>query len=318
METGINASTLRAWERRYGVPSPNRSDSGYRLYSQRDMAIIKWLKNQLENGITISQAVQMLDAMPGGQDSVPVEQEIETKPAESRRVREALSTASGEIRNLPVLQEWLYQAFRDYDEPKAERILAEAFSMFSADDVCLRLLESTLVVIGDGWQRGEVSVAVEHFASAFVRRHILALVNAQPVETAGPRIAIGAAPGELHEIGVLLIALFLRWHDFHVVFLGQLLPLEQVIHMARQIKPSVICISAATVESALTLTDMQAMLEPLPPPRPIFGFGGSAFNRHPELRTQIPGTFLGQNAREAVRKIQEITHWGQPFSSEIH
>lgn len=318
IETGINASTLRAWERRYGVPSPNRSESGYRLYSQRDMAIIKWLKDQLENGITISQAVQMLDAIPGGRESFPVEQQLEIQSVGPGKLKGNRSASFAEIRNLPVLQERLYQAFMDYDEQQAEKILADAFSMFSADEVCLRLLESTLVAIGDGWHRGDVSVAVEHFASAFVRRHILALLNAQPIETTGPRIAIGSAPGELHEIGVLLIALFLRWQSFHVVYLGQQIPLDQVIDMARQIKPDVICISAAAVESALTLANIQSMLEQLPPPRPIFGFGGYAFNMHPELRTQIPGIFLGRNAREAVYKIQEITHWGQPSSSGTH
>ncbi|GIV84314.1 MAG: hypothetical protein KatS3mg052_1321 [Candidatus Roseilinea sp.] len=62
-QTGIAAATLRAWERRYGVPSPPRTDSGYRLYSARDIAIIRWLKSQIENGMSVSQAVHLLRSL---------------------------------------------------------------------------------------------------------------------------------------------------------------------------------------------------------------------------------------------------------------
>jgi hypothetical protein len=59
-QTQVNISTLRAWEQRYGVPNPKRSDHGHRLYSQRDVGIIKWLKQCTEEGLAISQAVLML------------------------------------------------------------------------------------------------------------------------------------------------------------------------------------------------------------------------------------------------------------------
>ena len=50
-ETGIPPATLRAWERRYGVLSPGRSEGGYRLYSERDIAILRWLKRQVDAGV---------------------------------------------------------------------------------------------------------------------------------------------------------------------------------------------------------------------------------------------------------------------------
>src|SRR5512141_3177918 len=62
-QTGVAAATLRAWERRYGVPTPPRTDSGYRLYSARDVAMVRWLQSQIENGMSISQAVQLLKAV---------------------------------------------------------------------------------------------------------------------------------------------------------------------------------------------------------------------------------------------------------------
>src|SRR5215510_2468359 len=59
-QTQVNISTLRAWEQRYGIPHPKRSEHGHRLYSQRDVAIIKWLKHCTEGGLAISQAIVML------------------------------------------------------------------------------------------------------------------------------------------------------------------------------------------------------------------------------------------------------------------
>ena len=55
--TGVEPVTLRAWERRYGVPEPARSDQGYRLYSERDVAILRWLKAKVDAGVKIKQAV---------------------------------------------------------------------------------------------------------------------------------------------------------------------------------------------------------------------------------------------------------------------
>src|SRR5579859_4212533 len=58
--TGVPAPTLRAWERRYGILSPRRGENDYRLYSERDMMMVNWLRERVENGMTISQAIALL------------------------------------------------------------------------------------------------------------------------------------------------------------------------------------------------------------------------------------------------------------------
>src|SRR2546421_3621117 len=58
-QTGITAPTLRAWERRYTILSPERGQNDYRLYSERDIAIIRWLKKRLDAGMAISQAIAL-------------------------------------------------------------------------------------------------------------------------------------------------------------------------------------------------------------------------------------------------------------------
>src|ERR671916_2072121 len=76
-DTGVPADTFRAWERRYGTPLPHRTATGQRLYSERDIAIIRWLRDRTAAGLTVSQAVRLLVSM----DGAPAH-EIELDPAD--------------------------------------------------------------------------------------------------------------------------------------------------------------------------------------------------------------------------------------------
>ena len=58
-ETGIKPDTLRAWERRYDLPKPQRTASGHRLYSQNDIDMLHWLMARQEEGLSISRAIEM-------------------------------------------------------------------------------------------------------------------------------------------------------------------------------------------------------------------------------------------------------------------
>lgn len=62
-QTGIRAVTLRAWERRYGLLTPRRTEGNYRLYSERDVAVLRWLKGRVDGGLSISRAAAELDEM---------------------------------------------------------------------------------------------------------------------------------------------------------------------------------------------------------------------------------------------------------------
>lgn len=59
-ETGIPDDTLRSWERRYGFPAPSRDDSNRRVYSERDVVAVAWLRDQTRRGQGISEAIGML------------------------------------------------------------------------------------------------------------------------------------------------------------------------------------------------------------------------------------------------------------------
>ncbi len=82
-KTGVPAPTLRAWERRYTLLSPERANNDYRLYSERDIVMIRWLKERVDEGIAISQAValfrhmQEAQAPQGSEDNAQLENELQ-------------------------------------------------------------------------------------------------------------------------------------------------------------------------------------------------------------------------------------------------
>ncbi len=284
--TGLPAATLRAWERRYGALVPGRTDSGYRLYSAQDIKVLRWLKARVEEGLTISQAIALHRHRRLGEPGAAADE----PRAESRQ-------------GLTGARDMLLAALIDFEEAQADRLLEEAFAVYGLEAVTEHVIGPTMVQIGDRWHRGEVTTAVEHFASNYLRRKIDAIINAAPRSAAGPLVVLGCAPNDWHELGLLLIYLLLRRRGLRTLYLGQNVPVLQFVEEMERLRPAIVVIAATTAETAGGVGELAAALQSLPEPRPVFAFGGRAFNVQPELRREIPGIFLGENARSAVEYL---------------
>lgn len=292
-DTGIAPATLRAWERRYGVLSPGRSDGGYRLYSERDIAILRWLKGQVDAGVAISRAVALLEIRHRAGESP--ELEIERGPHPVAPAENARDTAT-------IVAE-LVEALSLFQEPHAEVVLGEAFALYPVDVVAEDIITPTLVEIGERWHRGEASVVQEHFATAFMRRRLTALCHAYPQPLTGPLAITGSGPSEWHDVGILLVSLNLRRHGWRVIYLGQNVPADHLLQEVRKLRPDMVCLSVATRDSARALDEVFAQLQALPEPRPRLVFGGRAFNAHPELADQYDGAHVVSSARELIEEL---------------
>jgi methanogenic corrinoid protein MtbC1 len=303
--TNISPSTLRAWERRYNMCRPQRSESGYRLYSDRDVAIIRWLKMQVDAGMAISQAVTWLQNLI---DLAPTASQAPALPEPMGRVlgEGAQLHRSSEPANVSVLQQRLLQALLSYHEDAAEAVLAHAFALYSIEQVGEQVIMPVLVEIGDRWHRGLLSVTREHYATNYLIQRLAALLRTVPNATNTPLIWVGCAPGEQHEIGAMLLSIYLRRAGYTVRYLGQDLPAEDLVAETKLVKPELLLFSATTVEAANKLHSLCEMLADLDPPRPMIGYGGRAFNLRPELRDEIAGVYLGATAVEAVESIGDL------------
>ncbi len=291
-ETGVPADTFRAWERRYGVPRPHRTDGGHRLYSERDIAIIRWLRDRTAEGLTISQAIAL---MANGSDTNLswLDTAVDTEPHSWER-----------------LNSQFVAALTDFDEKRAERVIGEAFALYPLDEVFFKLIQPSMVEIGEQWHQGKISVTAEHFATQFVRRKISSIFNTYSITEGRGVILVGCAPGEQHDVGALLLAVLLVRHGWQVVYLGPQVPLKDLLDTIQRLQPDMVCLSASTVETALELMDIGRVVTKLPPPCPHFGYGGRAFNLNPALSQKVPGIFLGESAQDAIEAIADVLSSG--------
>ena len=212
---------------------------------------------------------------------------------------------SGE-RSWPTLQKRLVGALIAFDQRSAEAVWSEACSVYATEAVCTELLLPAQIAIGEGWHRGEVSVAAEHFASRFVEGKLIGLLSVPQLEVgSAPMAVLGCAQSEQHELGALMLALFMRWSGFKVIYLGQNVPNTTIEETVRQLRPQVLGLSATTVEAAYHLTEVGQIIARIEPPRPLFIFGGMAFYERPELRARIRGQFLEGDVRRIVRELAD-------------
>lgn len=302
--TSISPSTLRAWERRYHMCQPERSGSGYRLYSDRDIAIIRWLKSQVDAGMSISQAVAWLqtlidDTTNGDSTMLPDSTGYTQKAPVAAPVRL-------DVQNFAALHARLLDALFAYDEARAEQILANAFALYPIEHVGEYVIWPAMVDIGEQWHRGELSITREHYATNYLLHRLAVILRVVPNARTGPVIWIGCAPAEKHEMGAMLLAIYVRRAGYQVRYLGQDLPDDDLIAEARVQKPALILFSASGLEAATNLQRLCDRLVELEPPRPIIGYGGRIFSTHSELRGKIAGVYLGGTAAEAVESIGDL------------
>ena len=215
-ETGISADTLRAWERRYGLPAPERSPGGHRLYSQRDIEIVKWLMAKQREGLSISRAVGLWNEL-----SASGEEPLPGPTSEAMSTTKLLSISSTNLDE--VRKHWLDDCLV-FNENGAEQVLNQAFALYPLETVCIEVLQKGLIEIGDMWYRAQATVQQEHFTSALAQRRLDALIAATPPPTRSETILIGCTPKEQHTFPPLLLTLLLRRRGLKVVYLGANVP----------------------------------------------------------------------------------------------
>ena len=222
--TGIPRNTLLAWERRYALVEPGRSGNGYRDYSEADVEYLKRVKQLVDSGYKISEAISLV-------------RESELRAAAP--VREA-----GSDRHLSGLQDDLLESLFAFDRTRAVDILRHA-ELLGYERRVRELFVPTLRQVGDRWQAGEVSIGQEHFATAFLRERLLAILVGLGFGPArGPRVVCACVAGERHDGGLLALAVLIALRGHRVVWLGADLPRNEVLAAARTDGVRMVCLSA--------------------------------------------------------------------------
>jgi DNA-binding transcriptional MerR regulator len=302
--TGISKATLRAWERRYGFPDSQRTAGGHRLYSERDIIQLRWVKNRIDQGMQTAQAIRALhhQESTGHIDNDLLASRDTETPVLS------IPEADASIDPLMlVYQRRLMQAFLERDTAAAEQVLGEALASSPPEALILEVLAPTLSNIGHAWEHDDVSVAVEHLATNFIRHRLMNWMLSSPPVRSGPPIVMACGPGEWHEISLLIMATLLRRRRWPIAYLGQSMPLADLSVFIKEIRPALIILVSMTKETEGHLKDWPKWLpDAAQTGRPIVTYAGRVFVEQPELRKEMPGLYLGDNFQEGLSTVETL------------
>lgn len=261
--TGVTPELLRAWERRYGLLSPERSSGGFRLYSDADVARIAAMRGHLDHGVAAAEAARLALAEPAPQ------------------------AADGDD---------LLAALLRFDDAAAQAALDRLLADYGREAVLATAVLPALRTIGDGWERGEVSIAQEHFASTLLRGRLLGLARGWD-RGAGPRALLAAPPSERHDLGLIAFGIALREYGWRITVLGADTPAETMLDAVRAVRPDLVVLAAVAEEPFRGSADELARLAELVP----VAVGGAGATR--DVAARLGATLLEEGPVAAAERL---------------
>lgn len=310
-ETGFSSALLRAWEKRYGILAPERASGGHRLYSEEDLAVLRRVRQLLDEGrsigeISLAGREALLAARPGfdapaGADAsgdvlspgvaVPA-----TVPASGRPGDDELSQLADAIVRSTVL----------LDGDGIESALERAFSRVSPSRVIAAVIEPAARDIGALWSAGRCSVAGEHLASSlFVGRLLRLLQSTNPTHPDAPPSICACFPDEQHELGALIVAYHLSRMGLKVSYLGPSLPFDDLELALSRLEPRAVYLSVTRPALLLAHRPRYLELARRHGERVVFLLGGQGVEgQDPELAEA--GVRLWPEARSVTEQSLEL------------
>jgi DNA-binding transcriptional regulator YhcF (GntR family) len=216
------------------------------------------------------------------------------------------------------LQHKLMPLLLSFDCVGLEQAISETLATHSLEIIASKLFLGTIRQFEQKWLNGEVSLLVHNYAVTTLRSQLIAMMNAAAMSETGPKILLACAPGDQHELGLLVLALSLRRRGFLVIYLGPNLSASEFHRVLDIVQPRLICLAAATAQSAKNLLALgqqcqnRLVIEKAnykiskPKQESLLTFGGVIFNLNPVLISNTPGIYLGNTIEDAVTKIQEL------------
>ena len=219
--SGVSNELLRAWERRYGLLHPMRSEGGYRLYSAEDEQRVTAMRENLKRGLSAAEAARLT-----------LDQTGDESPAQDTPI---LGQSAQQLR----------AALDRLDEAGAHAALDRLFAELSLETVLREAVLPYLRELGERWERGDASIGQEHFASGVLRGRLLGLGRGWG-QGGGPHAVLACAPGEFHELGLIAFGLALRDRNWRITYLGPDTPLATIAEIAETVRADAVVMAATT------------------------------------------------------------------------
>ena len=278
--TGVGSSTLRAWERRYGLLNPQRTPKGHRLYNRADVQLVEYILTLMDEGHSLAAIARQTKRT----DGVTKDDE---EPHEKTGVWSEYQSTT-------------LRAVKDFSTERLEAVYNEASSLYPVDMVTERLIEPVLAQLGNEWQSRDAGIAEEHFYAHWVRNRLGARFHHASSQASGTRILCACLPKSHHEIGLMLFSISALTRGYRVLYLGANLPLAEIpAVVSRSGARGVVLSSRADIDA----TREQQLVDFLPWVKVPVLLGGPCSD-HPLPRfEQAGGVRLGSRIAIALRVL---------------
>lgn len=295
LRTGLTPHTLRAWERRYQVVAPSRSEGGQRLYSDLDVQRLRLLRRLTERGHSIARlAGASLEDLERSAREEGGPKPLETKTlAPDSEAEEFRSAALGAAHRL--------------DAAELHAILERAAVTLGVPAFLDQVAGPSLQRIGQGWSEGTVSIAQEHLATAVFRRVLGWLLRVYEVNHSAPRLIVATPPHQLHELGAMLAGAAAAAQGWDVTYLGADLPVAEILASARQVAANAVALSIIYPGiDPILFGDLQQLQRGLDSRAALIVGGSAGFQDHDRLMStgaQVVNSLA--EFRTSLRRLRE-------------
>ncbi len=234
---------IRVWERRYSLLKPARGANRYRIYTDEDVALLRYVKAEMEKGNSIGDLASLgHDELLMRMRAVPVQAIAEAENLYERLLGELIAT------------------LEPFDRMTFERKLNGAVAVIPFEEALHGILLPLQQRIGQLWHDGQINVAVEHYVSRQVQQKLFSVMNQLPVNEQGPKVVVACPPTEAHEIGAQSVAYHCRVRGCRVYYLGANVPLASLATFCDQVRPDLVLLS---VTGILPEADAEAFVREL-------------------------------------------------------
>lgn len=281
--SGIKAHTIRIWEKRYNLVSPERTSTNIRLYDDQDLKKLLNISTLNRNGVKISKIANMQDD----------------------ELREKINIITQNVSDSETQIERLCVAMIEIDEEKFDELLSKSIFQLGFEETVINIIYPFFVKIGVMWQTGTINPAQEHFISNLVRQKLLVAIDGQrnKLNKDSKQIMMFLPEGELHELGLLFYSYLAQRRGFKVIYLGQSVPFQDLIEVQEIRKTEFLLTSYYSTLSEKFIRDYTWKLAETFPKQRIFISGGYA---NEVLDRLPPNIELVANPEAFIQRVESL------------
>jgi MerR family transcriptional regulator, light-induced transcriptional regulator len=223
--TGLSRDVIRVWERRFGLLKPTRGANRYRNYSDEDVALLRFLKEQLDAGGSIGELSKL------GREEL-----LGRARASAPQVSFVDNIFSG------LLSE-LLSTLDPFNRVTFEKRLNRAVAVVPFEEALHGILLPLQEQVGQLWHDGHLNVALEHYVTKHIQQKIFSAMNQLPVAEFGAKVVVACPPDEEHDIAALAVAYRCRVRGCRVYYLGANVPIASLTNLCGKVEPDLTIIS---------------------------------------------------------------------------